>query len=160
MSPAPDTYLVAGPEDVLVVHEDLSIIEIATGGPQGPQGSDGVPGPMSMSFGRSGTVVVGIGTTRWYNDFNVPIDIASVRASVGVAPTGSPLTVDVNLDGTTIYTNQANRPSIAAGDVTDVGGTPDVITVPAGSYLTADVDTVGSGSPGDHLSIQVVFVNV
>ena len=30
-------------------------------------------------------------------------------------PAGAALVVDVNKNGTTIYTNQANRPSIAAG---------------------------------------------
>lgn len=154
-----DQYIIAGPEDVLIVHEDLDIIEVATSGPQGPPGPDGVPGPLSMTFGRTGDVTIGVGTTRWYNDFGAPIEIASVRASVGTAPTGSPIVVDVNIDGTTIYTNQANRPSIASGDLTDLGGTPDVVTVPAGGYITADVDAIGSGTPGANLSIQVVFVN-
>ena len=52
--------------------------------------------------------------------------ITAVRASVGVAPTGASLIVDVHLDGTTIFTTQGNRPTITATNFTDLTNTPDV----------------------------------
>jgi hypothetical protein len=61
--------------------------------------------------------------------FQVPnkCKIDEVRAHVGTAPTGAALILDVNDDGTTIFTTQANRPTvgvdvknlIAAGDSVD-----------------------------------------
>jgi hypothetical protein len=39
--------------------------------------------------------------------------IRSVTAAVGTAPTGATLIADVNIDGTTVFTTQANRPTIA-----------------------------------------------
>jgi len=161
VSSGPDDVLVVQPEDVvLVVYPEIDVVEVTTPGPQGGKGTQGIPGPLSMTFGREGEVVVGVGQTRWYNDFGVPLRIASTRATLGTPPVGSPMTADVNIDGGSIFTNQANRPSIADGGYTDQGGVPDVVDVPAGSYLTADLDAIGSVFAGSNLSIQVVFENV
>jgi hypothetical protein len=50
---------------------------------------------------------------RVYNDTGEDLTVTGVRASVGTAPTGATLIVDVNLAGTTIFTTQASRPAIA-----------------------------------------------
>ena len=104
----------------------------------------------------SGTVAVGAGTFRLYNDSGATRTISLVRATVGTAPTGSSLIVDVNKTGTTIFTTQGNRPTIAAGTDTDTG-VPDVTTWEDGTYLTADVDAVGSTIAGADLVITVVW---
>lgn len=108
-------------------------------------------------FSIDGAVSVGSGQHRVYNDTGVDLEIRAVRASVGTAPTGADLIVDVNRTGTTIFSTQANRPTIAAtantsGKITN----PDVTSLPDGDYLTVDVDQVGSTEPGQDLTIQVL----
>ncbi|HEY9416462.1 MAG TPA: hypothetical protein VIQ30_17035 [Pseudonocardia sp.] len=94
------------------------------------------------------------GRTRLYNDTDVTLQIVAVRASAGVAPTTAALVVDVNRNGTTIFSTQSNRPSIAIGANTSGKVVPlDVVVIAPGDYLTADVDA-GAGA-GD-LVVQVL----
>lgn len=103
----------------------------------------------------NGVLVVGAGSNRLYNDTGAAIEISSIRFSVTAAPTGGPLTFDVNLNGTTIFTNPANRPSIPAGAVTSGAVVPDVTTWPAGQYLTVDVDLIGTTYAGANATAQI-----
>jgi hypothetical protein len=110
-----------------------------------------------VAFSRSGSLSVGGGTHRIYNDTGDTLTIKAVRASVGTAPTGASIIVDVNIGGTTIFTTQGNRPTIAAsantsGKVTNM----DVTTIADGSYFTVDVDQVGSTIPGGDLVVQIL----
>lgn len=61
----------------------------------------------------SGALTVAAGALK----YTVPFDseIVRVDATVGTAPTGAAAIFDVNKNGTTIFTNQANRPTIAIG---------------------------------------------
>jgi hypothetical protein len=103
--------------------------------------------PPPMAFSKSGVLTVAAGAHRIYaeRDFT----ILSVRASVGTAPTTTAVIVDINKDGTSIFGASSRRPTIAvagntSGAVAPVltGGTPDTALVPAGSYITVDVDQV------------------
>jgi hypothetical protein len=60
-------------------------------------------------------------------------------------------TIDLNKNGTTMYTTQANRPSIAFDDAdSKIQATlPDITSVVAGDILSIDIDVVESGSPGN-----------
>jgi hypothetical protein len=110
-------------------------------------------------FSSSGLLMAEAGTHRLYNDSASPWTILSVRASVGVAPTGAAVIIDINVDGTTIFTTQANRPTIADGGYTSGKKTNmTVTTVPVGSYLTVDIDQVGSTTPGSDLTVQLEVV--
>ena len=107
------------------------------------------------SFFKTGTLTTTTGTQR------LPIDgtytIVGTRLMVGTAPTGSSLIVDVNKNGTTIYTTQGNRPSIAASANAGGPGTaPDVTSLVAGDYLTVDIDQVGSSVAGSDLTVSVI----
>jgi hypothetical protein len=93
-----------------------------------------------------------------YNDSGRTLTITSVRASVGTAPTGASVIVDVHLNGTTIFTTQGNRPTISPGAFTSGSATPDVTSVAAGDYLTIDIDQVGSTVAGAYLTVQVTAV--
>lgn len=108
----------------------------------------------------SGTIATATGALRWYNDTGSDLTILSTRASVGTAPTGATLIVDINLAGATIFTTQASRPTIAVSTNTAQGGAPDVATIPAGSYLTFDVDQIGSTVAGSNLQVQLAVVPV
>lgn len=111
----------------------------------------------TFAFSLGGAAAVGVGAHRIYNDTGVDLQIRAVRASVGTAPAGSSLTVDVNKNGTTIFTTQSNRPSIlAAGNTSGRITNHNVTTLEAGSYLTIDVDQIGSTTAGSDLVVQVL----
>jgi hypothetical protein len=97
-------------------------------------------------------VGVTVGTLRYYVEEDCHVEL--VRVSAGLPPTGSALTVDVNLNGVTMFTTQANRPKLNPGQNTSTA-TPDVTLIPAGSYLTLDVDAVGSTYSGGQLVVQI-----
>lgn len=102
---------------------------------------------------RSGTLTVAAVDT-----FRHRVAAASVLGrtllDVATAPTGQAILVDVNKGGTTIYSTQANRPSVADG-ATQGSSTiaPDITSAAAGDYLTADIDQIGSGTAGADLIV-------
>lgn len=98
---------------------------------------------------RTGTVELPVPAGNWA--------INSVTIRTGTGPTGSALTVDVNKNGTTIFTGGTGRPSIAAGSKSNTSSAPAVNTLAAGDYLTVDVDAIGSTVPGSDL---VVIINL
>lgn len=111
-------------------------------------------------FSKAGTVATGTGTFRWYNDSGATRTIGTVRASVGTAPTGSSLIVDVNVSASgaapaTIYSTQANRPTIAASGNTATGSTKSTTTIANGDYFTVDIDQVGSTVAGSDLTVLI-----
>jgi len=75
---------------------------------------------------------------------------------VNTPPTDSSIIVDIHKDGTTIFTNQANRPTIAAG--ANIGNTTtiDVPSWAVGEYLEMDIDQIGSGTAGSDLTIHII----
>ena len=81
--------------------------------------------------------------------------IDKVYVYVQTAPQGAPIIVDVNKNGTTIFTNQANRPQIAAGSNEDESGTPDVTSLSKNDRVDVDIDQVGSTTPGADLTVMV-----
>jgi hypothetical protein len=108
--------------------------------------------PKTAAFSSSGPVAVKVGGGRYY--IEEAVSIVKVRSSVGTAPTGTTLLVDVNKNGSTIFTTQANRPAIAIGANTATG-TPQVTALAVGDYLTVDVDQVGSTLAGADLTVQI-----
>ena len=111
-----------------------------------------------VTFSKEGLLIVGTGTIRWYNDTGRTLTIDSTRASVGTAPATTAVIVDVNIGGTTIFTTQSNRPTIAAAGNTDQGGVPDVTTIANGSYFTVDIDQIGTVTVGSDLSVQIFLI--
>jgi len=107
----------------------------------------------TIVFEFVGTLSLSTGTIRIYPDGNWVID--KVWISVSVAPTGANIIVDVHKNGTTIFTDQAKRPEIAAAGFTDESATPDVVALTNTDYLTMDVDQVGSTITGQDLTVHV-----
>lgn len=103
-------------------------------------------------FGASGVLSVRTGGMR--HTMEESATIQSVRATVGTPPTGASIIVDVNKNGTTIFTGGTDRPTIAAGTNTDTG-TPAVTSLAPGDYLTVDIDQVGSTIPGSDLTVTI-----
>jgi len=107
------------------------------------------------AFFKTGALTTTTGTQR------LPIDgtytIIGTRLMVGTAPTGANLIVDVNKNGTTIYTTQGNRPTVTATQNAGGPGTaPDITALAAGDYLTVDIDQVGSTVAGSDLTVSVI----
>jgi hypothetical protein len=107
-----------------------------------------------ITLGRYGVLTATAGSDRLYVPFAATI--TNVYASVSTAPTGASLVLDVNLNSTTIFTTQGNRPTITATNFTDTSSTPDVTAITANDYLTLDVDSVGSTIAG--ADVRVILV--
>jgi hypothetical protein len=110
------------------------------------------------AFSKSGVLTTGAGVSRL--PIGAAYTIQSVRAMVGTAPTGAAILVDVNKNGTTIFTTQGNRPSIAAAGNASSAAVPDVTALAAGDFLTVDVDQVGSTVAGSDLTVIVTVSRV
>lgn len=70
--------------------------------------------------------------------------IIEIWVEAGTAPSGGSGVFDVNLDGTTVYTTQANRPTLTTGTSYVNATLPDVVDVTPGQKLTVDCDTAHS----------------
>lgn len=90
----------------------------------------------------------------------VEAQILGVSSAVGLAPTGASLIVDVHKNGTTIYTTQANRPTIPVTSFDGPETVPNVTQWLATEYLTFDIDQVGSTIAGAHLTIMLRWIVV
>lgn len=110
---------------------------------------------ITATFSKTGAITTGAGAARWYNHSGSTLVVKAVGASVGTAPTGASLIVDVNVNATTIYATQANRPTIAASGFVATGGTASTTNVTNGQYVTVDVDQIGSTVAGSDLVVTV-----
>jgi hypothetical protein len=112
---------------------------------------------LTQTFTVPGVLTVGTGKARFY--FNRAVTVSNVAVSVSTAPTGASVIVDVNKNGTTIFTTQANRPTITASTFTDLSSPPNVTSFAANDYLTVDIDQIGSTVAGSDLVVQIEYVN-
>lgn len=112
----------------------------------------------TVMFGFTGTAVVTTGVLRWYNRTGRTLTIIGAWVAANTAPTGATILADVNKNGTTIYTTQGNRPSVAiSGNGGTLSATPDVTSVADGDYLTVDIDQIGSTVAGANVTVGVVY---
>lgn len=117
-----------------------------------------------FKLNRAGTLTVAATSQKVYNTSQVPLKIRGVKASVGTAPTGAALRVDVLINGTSIYAaagDRVNIPISALTNDTTTNGAPtktgDAIVVLPGQYVTAEVTVVGSSVAGADLSVEVLI---
>lgn len=104
-------------------------------------------------FAVTGALTVATGKSRIYMESAYAVE--TIRAAVNTAPAGASVLVDVNKNGVTLFTTQANRPTIAAAGNLSTVLTPDITTFAAGDYLTVDVDQIGSTTAGSDLTVTV-----
>ena len=81
--------------------------------------------------------------------FIVPFDGVIVDVMVDSETAGSGGTsdiADIHLNGTTIFTTQANRPTLLVGDTGawTKAGKPQVVKVSAGDIITIDIDQIAT----------------
>jgi len=120
-------------------------------------GTDGVerlidPAVEQAVFGQAGPLAVKTYTSRWYVE--QAGTLLTVRASVGTAPTGATIIVDVFKNGTTVFTGGSGRPTIATSGFTATG-TPAVTSVAAGDYFTISITQVGSTVAGADATVTL-----
>jgi len=169
-APTDASYVVMGLNGTLSAERVLTAgtdINIADGGAGGnvtvsiPTGTFSRPDDHSHTlmtiFTVEGAISVDSNPLRIYNNFGENKTISEVFLSIDTPPTDASILVDVNKDATTIFTNQANRPSIAAGANTGNTTTVDVPTWADGEYLTMDVDQIGSGTAGSYLTVHIIY---
>lgn len=112
--------------------------------------------PQLAVFAKSGALTAGAGAGRLR--FPAAATVIGVSAAINTAPTGASVIADLNKNGTTMFSTQGNRPTIAVS-TNAVGETvPDVTAIAAGDYLTVDVDQIGSTIAGSDLTVIVRYV--
>jgi len=105
------------------------------------------------TFSVTGALTTQTGKSRIYLEGNYIFE--TCRAAVNTAPTGATILVDVNKNGTTIYTTQSARPTIAISGFSATGNSPAVTTFASGDYITVDVDQIGSTIAGSDLTVTI-----
>lgn len=110
----------------------------------------------SFKLSADGTLTTGI-KDRWEAPFAG--EIVNVVAVVGTAPTGATLIFDIEKDGVSIFTTQANRPTVPIGATeSPVSARPDVYKFAAGDTIALGVDQIGSTVAGADADVTVQYV--
>ena len=117
------------------VHFDGGLVRVAT---MAQHFDDLWERPQPLRFVGTGAAGVIVGVMQEYSA--EARTIIRCRAWAQGAPSGADLVFDVNLSGTTIFTTQANRPTVDDGDSLGAWTVPDVTTWPIDTPLTVDVD--------------------
>jgi hypothetical protein len=113
--------------------------------------------PLTMTLGTmEGTLTVDTSPFKIYNLYGENRTITRVGLSVGTAPTGASILVDVFVNGTTIFTTQSNRPAITAGNDYGESSTIEAPTWTADQPLTWAVEQIGSTIAGADLVVHIV----
>jgi len=113
-------------------------------------------GGKGITFVLRGNASTGTKQTQILMPAAATIDKVIIYADT--QPTGTSIIIDININGTTIFTTQSKRPEIAVSTNTDDSDTPDVTALLQDSRVSVDVDQVGSTiAGGDDLIVTVVF---
>lgn len=108
-----------------------------------------------ISFNRSNLLEPTEGMARFF--FPEPAVLVEITAGVATAPEGADIILDANVNDVSIF-DPDDRPRILEGEVLAPEATDflDAI-VDEGDYMTIDIDQVGSITPGDYLTVTVVY---
>jgi hypothetical protein len=140
------------PVELIVVQQVEVVALVDTGkgdpGPMGPMGYSVIP------FALDYNVEVRTGAQAYR--FAFAATLVGVSACMRLAGTGGPTIIDININGVSIFTNQADRPRLLDGtdDLPEI-----TLNVPivSGDRLSIDVDDIGSTFSGEDLSVFVRF---
>lgn len=120
----------------------------------------------TLTDNGGGEVTLGIPTTAYQPSWTIRIDgslttatdvagfvvpseatISMVYIRCQTTGTSGNTIIDVNKNGTTIFTTQANRPTLAYNDSDGIAsGVPDVASFTTGDLITIDIDEVATGA--------------
>lgn len=136
----------------LLVQETFNSVQIAATGPQGAKGEDG-RSVFTQTLTFTGELYVVTAKPRYYSTFDGTI--TGIAVSVGTAPIGADVIVNIYKNGTTIFDSPSGRPTIPDGSYFDLSSTADTATLNTGDYLTVSIDQVGSSFAGSDLTVQI-----
>jgi len=94
--------------------------------------------------------------------FEIPMlacEVIDVRVRLRDQPTGTSVIFDVNKNGSTIFTTQANRPEVATSTNTDTA-VPNVTSFADDDYLSIDIDQIDSNAIGAGAVVVVRYRRV
>lgn len=119
--------------------------------------------PIQIEFAFSGSLSVQSGTFIWFNEWP-SLSIVGVRAILGrgSTPASQNVIVDVNKGSSqspsflTLFTTQANRPSISVGNQYSSLAVPDTTTLTQYDMLTVDIDQAGGGATPTDTNLTVI----
>jgi hypothetical protein len=112
-------------------------------------------------FGVTGAATVRTGTAKVPNKSGRTRTITGVTITATTAPTGATMIADVNINGTTIFGTQANRPTITASSTALFTTTGMSVTSwTDGQWLTVDIDQIGSTVAGSDVTVTVHYTEV
>lgn len=116
-------------------------------------GQVGTPAPLSSSefinFRQPGTLEVSTGTARWYAP--AALTISSITSRIVTAPVGAAVVTRLNDNGSNVA-----LVTIASGEIV---GTSNALSINIlqGNYLTIDVQSIGSSTPGADLYVTIEY---
>lgn len=106
----------------------------------------------AFSWYLAGTLSTGTNQgIRWIAPQDMTISKCWLR--VKTAPTGAAILIDININGSTIWSTQGNRGTIAASGTNNSTTTFDTTAISNGDYLDLDIDQVGSTVAGADLTV-------
>lgn len=119
-------------------------------------GSAWAPGTVSVNRAFAwfvpGTLITGTNNGPRYVAPQA-LTIVKVWLIVRTAPTGAAILIDINKNGSTIWSTQGNRGTIAATATAGNTTTFDTTALAAGDYLDLDIDQIGSSVAGVDLTV-------
>jgi len=117
----------------------------------------GSEAPPIMTLGtREGELLVSESPFKIYNEYGANRSIIKVFLSVGAAPTGDDIIVDVAINGVSIFDLDANRPTILDGETTGYTVTIENPSWVMDDYLTWEILQVGSSVAGSDIVVHIV----
>lgn len=112
-----------------------------------------VPAAGAFVLSRPGALTVAGGSAR----LPLPFDCTLVGVAAAIGETADDaVLVDINCNGTSIFADANDRPSITASSYQSAESVI-AASVTAGDYLTVDVDQVGSTAPGADLTVVIRY---
>jgi hypothetical protein len=118
-------------------------------------GTDGGGGAGDLYAYIDGALSISTGVWSWLAPRDMTLELVYIYClDPGSA---SSTIVDVNLNGTTIFTTQANRPELAFDDIDGwaVSGIPEFLDIVEGDILSFDIDQIGTDAEGLVVVIKV-----
>ncbi len=101
------------------------------------------PTARTADMSQAGTLSTGAGVARY--PIHEPSIMLDGFPTVGTAPSGGPVTVDLNKNGTTMYATATN-PSVASGANMGTAAKADQTTFVAGDEIRLDLDAVNGAA--------------
>jgi hypothetical protein len=84
--------------------------------------------------------------------------ITKAYANVVTAPSGAAILIDINRNGTTIWSTQSNRLTIADGATSGTQTSFNTTAVFENDVITMDIDQIGSSASGVRLTVELVII--